>query len=1088
MLEFKPSYGLCVAVCVWQVLFGSTTYSQSAFDDSSLATGFMAKAHELNKISQYDSSIVYYQRANEILKKTNYRDLYLHSLNGTADNFIRKTQCDSALKVLTEAMQIEQNEFGGEGLESAETFSLVGYTSLYQDRADLAIEQINRGLTIRKNELGEHHPLVAASQYMLGVALTRRGDLDKALGSLEAALKIQRKENGRNFDDIASTLMAVGSIYNTKSEHSISIGYFSEALSLLTGSVQRNPMSEATCYFYLAIGQRECGDITGAIENCMRALNLSRDVFGKEHQRVSACYAKLAELYDISGDHDRAVAFCERALNMMVRLNGEKNSGVALIYTMLGGIYSNTDNLQKALECCHKALSIQRRISGESHPEIGASYEHAANIYEKQHQHMKALEYYRNALHSRLRLTGSEYRVDIGRIYLKIGILYEAIGKQNEASKFLGKALHILNMTAERNRHLLAATYKGLGDLYSQQRDYSRALSNYDLSINLVEPGPPDGSIRPGPSSYAVSNKKDLLEALTAEAQTYERRYVNISHGIRDLQAALNQYERAVELIKQLRRSYKGERSKLILQRAYSSVYEGGARVSVKLFKATGHELYKSSAFSFAEKSKANVLLDGIQEAKARHFAGIPDSMLEKEEGLRTDITLCETQVLKEQEVVGEHTGSLISLQNRLFTLDQEYQGLLEFFEASYPTYYELKYQSHFTTVAAIQQTLDEQTCVLEYFVGEGSLYIFIILKNSFDVVSLPKPTDFEQSTTAFCRAIRTIDQANYLHHSTALYGLLVQPIKVHLVKKKRLVIIPDGILYHVPFEALISGKPLSPRGLHDPVDFTGLPYLVNAFEISYAYSSNFYTSHELHPATDRSKSASFVGFAPVFRDSPTNGYIIASNVCSPAGEISELRSLTVDGKRFRELPYSEEEVRSITSGFAERGNPSIGYFHSDATKENFKREAGKYNYIHVATHSYMNEDHPELSALVFANPPDSRTSDDAIMYAGDIYNLRLNADLLVLSSCESGIGKIVKGEGMMGMTRGFLYAGARSIMYSLWKVFDKQTNQLMQQFYGYLLDGEAHSSSLRRAKLKMIENPLTAFPSKWAGFVLIGE
>jgi CHAT domain-containing protein len=124
----------------------------------------------------------------------------------------------------------------------------------------------------------------------------------------------------------------------------------------------------------------------------------------------------------------------------------------------------------------------------------------------------------------------------------------------------------------------------------------------------------------------------------------------------------------------------------------------------------------------------------------------------------------------------------------------------------------------------------------------------------------------------------------------------------------------------------------------------------------------------------------------------------------------------------------------------------------------------------------------------VFAQTPASASSDDIILYAGETYNLTLNADLLVLSSCESGTGKIVKGEGMMGMTRGFFYAGARNIMYSLWKVFDKHTNKLMQEFYEHVLDGETFSSAMREAKLSMIRNPTTAFPGKWAGFILMGK
>jgi len=1090
MGSFRPSYALCFFICcVGQVFVWSSALSQGEPTDSSLAAGFMEKGYELCTMGRYDSSMVYYQRASSILEQTRHRTLYLHSLNKIGDNYNRRTQCDAALMVLRKALQVEENEFGGKGLESAETYTLIGYALSYKNRADLAIEYINKGLAIRKKELGENHPLVAESYYMLGIALTKKGDLDKALESLEEGLTIQKEENSGNYAEIASTLIAIGSVYHSKSEYSSCIRCFSEALSLLPKSVERSAHSEATCYFYIATSQQECGDIVGAIGNYTKALSLSRDLFGEEHQTISALYAELANLYEIYGDYDRAIEFCEKALRLMIKLNGEKHSGVAAIYSMLGGIYGSRNELHKALSYTLKGLSIQRNTLGKNHPGIGLTYERVANIYRKQRAYSKALEYYRGALQRRLQLGGSEYRVDIGRIYLRIGSLYGDIQKYSEAATSLSKALHILENTTDKNQPLLASTYKAFGDLYAQKHDYSRALSNYDMSISLQGPRPGDSSVQPEPIPYTFLNGKGLLEALTAKARTYENRYQRVSHDLGDLQAALSDYERAVELVEQLRGTYKAEGSKLFLQGEHLPVYEAGTRVSVSLLEITGQERYKESAFSFAEKSKANVLLDGIREAESRHFAGIPDSLLAKEQRLRTDITLYETQLLRLEETDGRKGGTKIhDLQNKLFTLDQEYQHLLELFETSYPKYYELKHKSHFATAVATQQLLDEETCLFEYFIGERSLYLFAIARNSFDLVALPKPIDFGQSTTAFCQSIKTIDQEEYLHTSSVLYKLLIEPVEEHLANKRKLVIIPDGVLYQVPFEALISTRPRNRKGSEGPVDFSRLSYLVDKYEISYAYSSSYYVSHEQKPAKGRHESAGFAGFAPVFRDSTTNGYILASNVSFHPDEISELRSFTVDGKRFRELPYSEEEVRSISSDFARRGNPSIGYFYSDATKENFKRDAGKYTYLHVATHGYMNENHPGLSALLFAQTPDPTSSDDIILYAGETYNLTLNADLLVLSSCESGTGKIVKGEGMMGMTRGFFYAGARNIMYSLWKVFDKHTNRLMQDFYEHVLNGETYSSSLREAKLNMIKNPATAFPSKWAGFVLMGE
>jgi CHAT domain-containing protein len=207
------------------------------------------------------------------------------------------------------------------------------------------------------------------------------------------------------------------------------------------------------------------------------------------------------------------------------------------------------------------------------------------------------------------------------------------------------------------------------------------------------------------------------------------------------------------------------------------------------------------------------------------------------------------------------------------------------------------------------------------------------------------------------------------------------------------------------------------------------------------------------------------------------------------------LRSLTIDGKKFDELKHSEWEIKDIIELFADKSNDKNGtaYFYSDATEDAFKKNVGKYRIVHMATHSFINESHPDISGIIFAQPlskeyGNTGVSEDGILYAGETYNLDLNADLVVLSSCESGLGKLIRGEGMMALTRGFLYSGANNIIFSLWKIPDKHTSELMVEFYSQMLSGKNYAESLRKAKLKLMESELTARPRSWAGFIMIGS
>jgi CHAT domain-containing protein len=234
----------------------------------------------------------------------------------------------------------------------------------------------------------------------------------------------------------------------------------------------------------------------------------------------------------------------------------------------------------------------------------------------------------------------------------------------------------------------------------------------------------------------------------------------------------------------------------------------------------------------------------------------------------------------------------------------------------------------------------------------------------------------------------------------------------------------------------------------------------------------------------DRVKDESFVfsGFAPVFRDEDKNNEILLANRSLLTD--STIRSFSVDGTLIDELPFSETEVKTIIEMYKQHNQNAIGYFYTDASEENFKKIVSKYKYIHIASHSIINESKPKLSAIIFSQPTDTVDIEDGILYADDIYNLYLNADLVVLSSCESGIGKLVRGEGMMALTRGFLYAGVSNIIVSLWKVHDRHTKELMVELYKNILAGKSYSQSLREVKLKMLDKG----PKVWSSFVLVGR
>ena len=460
--------------------------------------------------------------------------------------------------------------------------------------------------------------------------------------------------------------------------------------------------------------------------------------------------------------------------------------------------YANKNNLDQALAYSKEALTIHRKVVGDNHPELAYTYEILGNIYIKRHEYSFALKNFRKALELRSQLQDSNDRNDIANLYSEIGVVYSATKKYGRALDYFNKALLLHNALPEPNRPQRAMTLKGIGDIYVHLREPSISLRYYQQSINALLPEFSDSSIYANPKQSNITCSKELLEILLTKAGALEKYYSLKSHNLGDLQGALKTYECAADILTMLRRKITTEGSKLFLEEQSYALHENAIRVSVTLFNLTKEPRYKGSAFAFAENSKANVLLDGLYDSEAKQFAGIPDSIIEKERALKIDLAKDETQLQKENEKE-EKKGSMqiTALQDKCFALTNEAQNLSTLLENDYPQYYELKHKHRTATIEEIQRAIDKRTGVVEYCIGKRSITTFVITNSSFDVLTVPTPANFSRLTTTFYRAIKTVNEKNYLGAGSGLYDLLLRPSKKYLAGKNRLLIIPDGILYY---------------------------------------------------------------------------------------------------------------------------------------------------------------------------------------------------------------------------------------------------------------------------------------------------
>jgi len=448
------------------------------------------------------------------------------------------------------------------------------------------------------------------------------------------------------------------------------------------------------------------------------------------------------------------------------------------------------------------------------------------------------------------------------------------------------------------------------------------------------------------------------------------------------------------------------------------------------------------TAFYFAEKSKSAVLQESIADSNAKSFSGIPNPVLDEEKNFKSQIALL-TQKLAQKPNAEEEQ----KLRSLLFNLDREYNAFIKKLEQDYPNYFNLKFNQSSPTVSELQKQLDAKTAILSYFITEKNkrLYIFILTKEKFNVKNLTLPEDFDRYTKGLNNSLLYNDLAIYKRSASPLSRLLIPHLPTGI---KELIVIPTGRLGTLPFETLVSSKIKSE-------DFTTIPFLVKRFAVSYEFS---------------------VGLLAQKAKSMNNSESPSIFLCAPVK--------FPDKDDLNELPGTESEVNTIAGLFASKS--SLAKF-GDANESLIKSGTlSNFNYLHFATHGIVDEADPELSRI-FLN--DSK-AEDGNLFAGEIYNLNLNANLAVLSACQTGLGKFSKGEGVIGLSRALVYAGARNIIVSFWSVADESTAQLMTDFYTLLLKNtnQNFSSTLQQAKVKMINEGKYAAPYYWAPFVLIGQ
>lgn len=802
---------------------------------------------------------------------------------------------------------------------------------------------------------------------------------------------------------------------------------------------------------YLYLNQARFDLALNELTESARVLQQSGNVL-----ETARTLSNLGLVYNSTGKYLQAREQFQMAMSLRQDQLPDNHELIAASYNNLGLVYSQID-VDQAIDYYEKASAIYEKLHGKDHPKMAVANTNLGMAYLSLELYGDAINYLETALAIGNKIN-PQPTASKAFVLSNLGYTYTKLNQKDVAMEFYQKALAMYVASHGKKHPDIAATYNLIGNILQSEDKFDEALKNYQLAIiaNVSDFNSED--ITANPSGENFYNGNQLLYSMMYKAQTLEARHLSKTLKQSELDLALETLQQCDGLIDQLRQQATNESDKIALGAIAHEVYADGVRIAFLLSEVAikNRKEYRERCFYFAEKSKSAVLLDAISETNAKSYAGVPDELLEEEKSLKASLALV-SQKLAQKPTEDEEKY----LRETLFHLNQSYQTFVQDLEKKYPEYFNLKYNTATPSIAQIQNRLDDKSAILSYFIDDSKpdaarLYIYLITKKKFAITDQALGTDFDRSITGLRNSIFYQDKDAYLISARKLYKLLIPPGLGNTLLPSfgspvhDLVVMPTGRMSVIPYETLLSSK-VSESG----VSYASLPYLIKKFKIRYEFSAGL-----------------------LLQKKSTSTSMTSALLCAP---------VTFPEKdNLNDLPGTRKEVNTIHSLLQEKNISCEVLMNEKANEKAFKSGSlANHSLVHLATHGIVDENNPELSRIYLQTDTEA---EDGNLFSGEIYNLRLNADLVTLSACETGLGKISKGEGVIGLSRALVYAGAKNIIVSFWSVADESTAELMTNFYKLLLDknNTRYSENLRQAKLDIMKENYAA-PYYWAPFILIG-
>lgn len=743
------------------------------------------------------------------------------------------------------------------------------------------------------------------------------------------------------------------------------------------------------------------------LEKAERLLNQHVDV---PDAHSGQTFFNLGIAYHLNENHTAALAYTKKSLPLWISAYGAEHFRVVAIYNQMARFYFLLGQSKQTKHYLDKVFAIDN-------PQVrkgrGGCLTLLGEVYHKEKNYPKAIEAFREAIKIQINTFGSDTPDNTE--------IYQHLSKTYKASKEFAKALTNIQQALILNNSLFT-------------------------SVDLKENPTLKGAIYSELQIHLLSNKADIWRSWYDATQ--HKGYLLKAHKI---------YDFLLKEVKNWKTSMNNENNLLLLIKRSNYIFTNAIEVLHKLHELTQKDQYLAEAFSVAEQAKAYILLRSLYvTSKSKH-----NQTNTLENGITEKLNHLQELLISEEGKQKPDTRKIIQYKDKIFTLQAGRDSLLQAFQKFAPEYYQTKYQFKIASVQSIQQKLlTPHDALIEYMLADNQLFIFMITNQNIHLQKISLSDNFSNKVKALRQSITNKNFTEFTRLSHWFYQKLVKDLPIPS-KVRHLKIVPSGVLYHLPWEALITQQ-ANPKA----VDYSKLDYLLKKYTVSYDYSATLMLKKVAHlPVTRKAK---LLAFSPDFK--------------------AQLATANVNNDKLRNslapLTGARDEVKTLNKLYA--GNLFLG---QQATEQQFRTHLKNASVLHLATHAIVNDEQPAFSRLLFSLS-NQDTLHDGYLHVYELYNLQLNAELVTLSACNTGFGKIQTGEGVISLGRAFAYAGSPNVLMSLWSVPDKSTSQIMIWFYKNLADGMPKDVALQKAKLAYItqSDNITANPFYWSSFVLIGD